>query len=194
MTAAANLSRHQLPDESLGDLGVDPEVRVTNLGSENAAAGVDASESAAILEWQLELHANQTLRRESGVNPGEEFVETRALERGDANAGTIGMSGEHLRREAVALVEDVEARAIGKAEFVENLDHFRVLLGMIRIGEVGDVKDESGFLRLFQSGAKRSDEAGGKVADETDGVRKQGAMAGRQVDNADGGIERGEHA
>jgi len=117
-------------------------VRVTNLGSENAAAGVDASESAAILEWQLELHANQTLRRESGVNPGEEFIETRALERGDANAGAIGMSGEHLRREAVALVEDVEAWAIGKAEFVENLDHFRVLLGVIRIGEVGDVKDE----------------------------------------------------
>jgi len=44
------------------------------------------------------------------------------------------------------------------------------------------------------SGAKRSVVAGGKVADETDGVRKQGAMAGRQVDNADGGIERGEHA
>ena len=80
--------------------------------------------------------------------------------------------GELFGLQLIDLVEDVQARTILHAKVVENLSDFGVLFGMMRIGNIGDLQDQRRFLHFFQRGAKRSDQIGRQIAQESYCVAK----------------------
>ena len=61
-------------------------------------------------------------------------------------------------------------------------------------GSVTYVEQKLGLGDFFERGAEAGDEGVGQVADEADRVRQKNAAAAGQLDGAQFGIERGEHA
>ncbi len=64
---------------------------------------------------------------------------------------------------------------------------------MVRIGDIAHVENQRGFLHLFKSGAKSSQQSFGQIADESHGIGDQDAAVRRKAQRANGGIEGGEH-
>ena len=93
----------------------------------------------------------------------------------------------------IDFVEHVQARAIFHSEVGENLYNLHILLGVMRVGNVGDVEDERSLLHFLESGAEGGDQIRREIAEKSDRVRNQDAATGRQTNRADCRIERGEH-
>ncbi len=113
-------------------------------------------------------------------------------------AGSFGYSQDDITcaqdgtpGQTVDLVEDEEAGAAFEAEVAEGLiDGFRLLAG-IGMRNVDDVEEERGFFELFEGSAEGSDELGGELLDESDGVGEEGGGARGETDAAGGRVEGG---
>ena len=70
-------------------------------------------------------------------------------------------------------------------------DVVRLRLGVL-VGDVAHMQDHVGFDHLFERGAECRDQHGRQIGDEADRVGQDDAGAVRQVDRAQGRIERGE--
>ena len=79
-------------------------------------------------------------------------------------------------------------------ELAEDLLDLSLLLLAIGGGGVAHVEQHLGLRDLFERGAEAGDKRVGQVADEADRVGQQDAAAAGQLDGAQLGIERGEHA
>ncbi len=79
------------------------------------------------------------------------------------------------------------------AELGQNFQNFGVVFGVLRIGNIRDVKYQRGFLYLFERGAKCRDKIRGQISKKSNGIRKQNAAARRQPDSSYRGVECGEH-
>ena len=79
-------------------------------------------------------------------------------------------------------------------ELAENFFDLGLLFFAIGGCGVADVEQHLGLRDFFKRGAKAGDQRVGQVADEADRVRQQNATAAGQLDGAQFGIERGEHA
>ena len=96
--------------------------------------------------------------------------------------------------EQIDFVEDLDARLGERVELAENFFDLRLLLFAVGGGGVADMKQQLGLRDLFERGAEAGDERVRQVADEADRVGQENAAAAGQLDGAQFGIERGEHA
>ena len=106
-----------------------------------------------------------------GVHAREQIVEAGAGDSGSENFIFVAAVGFHERgelfgRQAIGLVEHLQARTILHAEVGEDFQHIGILFGVMRIGNVAHLHDQRGFLHLFQSGAESSDQIRRQIAQE----------------------------
>ena len=187
-----------LASERLRQFRIEMEVILNDFGLENSAASINEREMAAVGEGHAELQVDERINRQGRVYLREQIFEARPRRCGNEYclfAMAIGV--DHCRQIAcekqVCFIQDVQAWAILHAEIGEHLHHFGVLLGVMRIGNIGDVKNERGFLDFFECGAESGDQVRGKIAEKSHGIGKQGPAARWQANGADGGIESSEH-
>src|SRR5260370_2927469 len=90
-------------------------------------------------------------------------------------------------------MQEAESGAVGDAEFAQDFIDLFVELIVMRIGDVADVQDQSGFLHLFERGAKGGEQALWKIADEAHSIGNQQAAIRRRTNGANGGTGRSEH-
>src|SRR5262245_15696136 len=95
--------------------------------------------------------------------------------------------------EQIHFVPDVNCGAARDAEFRENFLYGLIELLVAWTGDVADMKNYRSFLDFFESSAKRSHQALGKIADKSYGVGEQYTAAGRKPERANRRIERCEH-
>ena len=97
-------------------------------------------------------------------------------------------------RQTVELVPDFDelARVRVNAEFLQHIADIAGLRLGVAMRHVAHMQDQVGLDDFFQRGAERSHEHGRQVRDESDGVGQDDAIAMRQVDGAQGRIERRE--
>ena len=97
-------------------------------------------------------------------------------------------------REQIDFIEDLDAGFGETFELAEDFFNLRLLLFTVSGSGVADVKKDFGLLHFFEGGAKAGDERVRQVTDESDRVGEENAAAAGQLDGAEFGIERGEHA
>ena len=97
--------------------------------------------------------------------------------------------------EAIDLVPDFENALPGIRIDAELAQH-GVDVALLRLGvfmrDVADVEDDVGLQHLLQRGAERRDQLRRQVGDEADGVRQHRLAAMRQLQRAQGRVERRE--
>ena len=94
----------------------------------------------------------------------------------------------------VDLVEHLDDRFFGDVEFGEHLLDLSFLLIGKWAGGVAHVEQKLGAFDLFKRGAKAGDERVGQVADESYGIRQKDLAARGELQLAQLGVKRGEHA
>ena len=95
--------------------------------------------------------------------------------------------------QAIDLIEYVQTGPIADAKMRQDLFYFGVLFGVMRVGYVGDMKNQRCLLHFLERGAKSRQQALRQIANEANGIGKQDPAIRRQPHGADRRIERGKH-
>lgn len=118
----------------------------------------------------------------------------RVAETNTASGSCCEEGGSSSVLQRIDLVEDDDHALVAGPDVLQRLLDHRHLLFEQRMADVHDVEKDIGLADLIECALERRHQMVGELPDESDGVREQDRMQGREADAADGGIQRCEQA